>query len=44
VAFGDKHLFQGSALVSRADPDRDRLAASIDAALDGLCPQEKVRG
>lgn len=29
-------LFQGSALVSRAQPDRERLAASIDAALDGL--------
>jgi TetR/AcrR family transcriptional repressor of nem operon len=29
-------LFQGAALVSRAQPDRERLAASIDAALDGL--------
>ena len=29
-------LFQGSALVGRAQPDRERLAASIDAALDGL--------
>jgi TetR/AcrR family transcriptional repressor of nem operon len=29
-------LFQGSALVSRAQPDRERLAASIDAALDAL--------
>ena len=29
-------LFQGSALVSRAHPDRERLAASIDAALDAL--------
>ena len=31
-------LFQGSALVSRAHPDRERLAASIDAALDALRP------
>ena len=31
-------LFQGSALVSRAQPDRDRLAASIDVALDALRP------
>ena len=31
-------LFQGSALVSRAQPDRDRLAAAIDAALDALRP------
>jgi hypothetical protein len=31
-------LFQGSALVSRAQPDRDRLAVSIDAALDALRP------
>ena len=31
-------LFQGSALVSRAQPDRDRLAAGIDAALDALRP------
>ncbi|MGH3207593.1 MAG: TetR family transcriptional regulator C-terminal domain-containing protein [Trebonia sp.] len=31
-------LFQGSALVSRAQPDRERLAASIDAALDALRP------
>ena len=31
-------LFQGSALVSRAQPDRDRLAASIDTALDALRP------
>lgn len=29
-------LFQGSALVSRAQPDRERRAAGIDAALDGL--------
>lgn len=29
-------LFQGSALVARAQPDRDGLAAAIDAALDGL--------
>ncbi len=29
-------LFQGSALVSRARPDREGLAAGIDAALDGL--------
>ncbi len=32
-------LFQGSALVSRAQPDRDRLAAGIDAALDALRPR-----
>lgn len=32
-------LFQGSALVSRALPDRQRLAASIDAALDALRPR-----
>lgn len=31
-------LFQGSALVSRALPDRERLAAAIDAALDALRP------
>ena len=31
-------LFQGSALVSRAQPDRDRLATGIDAALDALRP------
>lgn len=31
-------LFQGSALVSRAQPDRQRLAAGIDAALDALRP------
>jgi TetR/AcrR family transcriptional repressor of nem operon len=31
-------LFQGSALVSRVQPDRDRLAASIDTALDALRP------
>jgi TetR/AcrR family transcriptional repressor of nem operon len=31
-------LFQGSALVSRAQPDRERLAASVDAALDALRP------
>jgi TetR/AcrR family transcriptional regulator, transcriptional repressor for nem operon len=31
-------LFQGSALVSRAHPDRERLAAGIDAALDALRP------
>ena len=31
-------LFQGSALVSRAQPDPDRLAAGIDAALDALRP------
>jgi TetR/AcrR family transcriptional repressor of nem operon len=31
-------LFQGSALVSRAQPDRDGLAAAIDAALDALRP------
>jgi hypothetical protein len=29
-------LFQGSALVSRAQPGHERLAASIDAALDAL--------
>lgn len=29
-------LFQGSALVSRAQPDRERLAAAVDAALDTL--------
>jgi hypothetical protein len=32
-------LFQGSALVSRAQPDRDRLAAGIDAAIEALRPQ-----
>jgi TetR/AcrR family transcriptional repressor of nem operon len=32
-------LFQGSALVSRAQPDRERLAAGIDAALGALRPQ-----
>jgi hypothetical protein len=32
-------LFQGSALVSRAQPDRERLAAGIDAALEALRPQ-----
>lgn len=32
-------LFQGSALVSRAQDDRDRLAASIDTALDALRPR-----
>ena len=31
-------LFQGSALVSRAQPDDERLAAGIDAALDALRP------
>jgi TetR/AcrR family transcriptional repressor of nem operon len=31
-------LFQGSALVSRAQPDRDSLAASIDAAFGALRP------
>jgi len=31
-------LFQGSALVSRAHPGRDSLAAGIDAALDALRP------
>jgi len=31
-------LFQGSALVSRAQPDRDQIAAGIDAALDALRP------
>jgi hypothetical protein len=31
-------IFQGSALVSRAQPDRERLAAGIDAALDALRP------
>jgi len=31
-------LFQGSALVSRAQPDRDSLTAAIDAALDALRP------
>lgn len=31
-------LFQGSALVSRATRDSDRLAAGIDAALDSLRP------
>jgi len=31
-------LFQGSALVSRAQPERDCLAASIDVALDALRP------
>jgi hypothetical protein len=29
-------LFQGSALVSRAEADLDRLHAGIDAALDAL--------
>lgn len=29
-------LFQGSALVARATPDRERLASGIDAALDAL--------
>jgi len=29
-------LFQGSALVSRAQSDRDQIAAGIDAALDAL--------
>ncbi len=29
-------LFQGPALVSRAEADRDRLHAGIDAALDAL--------
>jgi TetR/AcrR family transcriptional repressor of nem operon len=32
-------LFQGSALVSRAQSDRERLAAAIDAALDALRPR-----
>jgi TetR/AcrR family transcriptional repressor of nem operon len=32
-------LFQGSALVGRAQPDRDRLAAGIDAAIDALRPR-----
>jgi hypothetical protein len=32
-------LFQGSALVSRAEADRDRLRAGTDAALDGLRPR-----
>jgi TetR/AcrR family transcriptional regulator, transcriptional repressor for nem operon len=32
-------LFQGSALVSRAEPDRDPLATAIDAALDALRPR-----
>lgn len=32
-------LFQGSALVSRAQDDPGRLAASIDAALDALRPR-----
>jgi hypothetical protein len=31
-------LFQGSALVARANPDREGLAAGIDAALDALRP------
>jgi TetR/AcrR family transcriptional repressor of nem operon len=31
-------LFQGAALVSRAQPDRDSLATAIDAALDALRP------
>ncbi len=31
-------LFQGAALVSRAQPDRDGLAAAIDAAHDALRP------
>jgi len=31
-------LFQGAALVSRAQPDRDGLATAIDAALDALRP------
>jgi TetR/AcrR family transcriptional regulator, transcriptional repressor for nem operon len=31
-------LFQGSALVARAHPDRKGLAAGIDAALDALRP------
>jgi TetR/AcrR family transcriptional regulator, transcriptional repressor for nem operon len=34
-------LFQGSALVSRAYPDPDRLAAGIDAALDALRPSRQ---
>lgn len=33
-------LFQGSALVSRAQPDRERLAAGIDTALDALRPHQ----
>lgn len=32
-------LFQGSALVSRAQPDREHLAAAIDAAIDALRPR-----
>ena len=36
-------LFQGSALVSRAHPDRDSLAAGIDAALDALRPDTRRR-
>jgi len=32
-------LFQGSALVSRATSDQDRLAAGVDAALDSLRPR-----
>jgi TetR/AcrR family transcriptional repressor of nem operon len=31
-------LFQGPALVARAHPDREGLAAGIDAALDALRP------
>ena len=31
-------LFQGAALVSRAQPDRDGLTAAIDAAHDALRP------
>ena len=40
-------LFQGSALVSRATSDQDRLAAGVDAALDALRPArsaDKVGG
>jgi TetR/AcrR family transcriptional repressor of nem operon len=29
-------LFQGSALVGRAQPDRNGLAAGVDAAIDAL--------
>ncbi|MGH3266805.1 MAG: TetR family transcriptional regulator C-terminal domain-containing protein, partial [Trebonia sp.] len=31
-------LFQGAALVSRAQPDRDSLATAVDVALDALRP------
>ena len=37
-------LFQGSALVSRAYPDPDGLAAAVDAALDALRPLAEIPG